>query len=277
LKSPKILDFLSSKIEVLKMNNISNGQPADIFDFNSTIFSKLKQLSFERNSLCGPFPNSWRETGVNVNLKDHSKTLWCSFENISACNLLSWNQTIKVVNDQNQNIQLQFKTPCDVDYTKILCGNTKNLNKTAALVANQQLVSCRSDVISNVKSEMFLVWSDSNEIISKNLTTYRIQLQYLNYLEGTSSGLIGQNVSMKIKLQHPISKDIHNLLFCSLNGVNSSVSTLNNRDDEISCVVKPSLTETKVHLKYSFSNQNFDVSKTYLFIVLFGIEKFLIL
>jgi hypothetical protein len=270
LKSPRIIDFLSSKIEVFKMNNISNGQPASVFDFNSTIFTKLKELSFERNSLCGPFPKSWRENGVNVNLKDHSKTLWCSFKNISACNLLSWNQQFVIVNDQNQNVQLQFNSACEVDYSRIQCVNTESFNKSTSLIANQQSVTCGTNMISNVKSEMFLVWSDSNEIISQNLTIYRIHLQYLNYLEGTSSGLLGQNVSLKIKLEKAISKDIHNHLICSLNGVNSSVSTVNNRDDEISCIVKPSLNETKVYLKYSFSNQTFDVSKTHLFIVIFG-------
>jgi hypothetical protein len=78
LKYPNISDFLPSNIETIKMNNISNGQPVSLFDFNRILFPKLKELSFEGNSLCGPYPASWKKSGLSVNLKNHSKTLWCS-------------------------------------------------------------------------------------------------------------------------------------------------------------------------------------------------------
>jgi hypothetical protein len=262
------------------MNNITNGQPAIMLDFNSTIFTKLKDLSFERNSLCGPFPKSWKENGVNVNLKDHSKTLWCSPSlNNFACDLFSLTNSYFIVNDQNQTVQLLFNTSCDVDYSKIQCGNSENVNSFINVGSSNKLITCESNSIRNVKSDIFLVWPDSNTAISQNTTVYRIYSQYISYLEGTSSALLGQNVSVKIKMEKSISKDIHNHLFCSFASGNetSLVTTLNNRDDEVSCIVRAireiSISSiSRVNLRYSFSNQTFDISKSWIFVVIFGKE-----
>ena len=71
------------------MNNITNGQPATDLEFSVADFPKLKYISFERNNLCGPFPISWKTPGLNLNLKDHAKTLWCdSSVNKDACSKL---------------------------------------------------------------------------------------------------------------------------------------------------------------------------------------------
>jgi hypothetical protein len=278
LTFPKIADFLSSKIETIKMNNITNGQPAILFDFNSTIFSKLKDLSFERNSLCGPFPKSWKENGVNVNLKDHSKTLWCSPTlNSFACDLFPLTNSYFIVNDQNQTVQLLFNTSCDVDYSKIQCGNSENVNSFINVGSSNKSITCESNSIRNAKSDIFLVWPDSKTTISQNSIVYRIYSQYISYLEGTSSALLGQNVSVKIKMEKSISKDIHKHLFCSFSGGNetSLVTTLNNRDDEVSCIVKAFRDNSfypvaRVILMYSFSNQIFYFTKSWIFVEIFG-------
>jgi hypothetical protein len=83
-----LTSFLSPAIEIIKLNNITNGQAANIFDFSSNVLTNLKEISLERNNLCGPFPKSWKENGLNVNLKGHSKTLWCSPSlNSDACGI----------------------------------------------------------------------------------------------------------------------------------------------------------------------------------------------
>ena len=86
---PKLKDILPPSIETFIMNNITNGQPAIDLEFSVADFPTLKNISFERNNLCGPFPISWKTPGLNLNLKDHAKTLWCdSSVNKDACSKL---------------------------------------------------------------------------------------------------------------------------------------------------------------------------------------------
>jgi hypothetical protein len=136
----------------------------------------------------------------------------------------------------------------------------------------------------NSKSEIFLVWSETNSSISKNSTVYRVYSQYLSYLNGTSAGVSGQNVTVKMKLSKPISKEIHQHLFCSLqNGTSTySVSAIDNKEDEISCIVPTSFdinvnSGNNVHLKYLYSKQLFSISKSPLYVVTFSMKIFIYL
>jgi hypothetical protein len=127
---------------------------------------------------------------------------------------------------------------------------------------------------------LYLVWRDTNDQISQNSTIYRIEPQYLSYLEGTPSGILGQKFIVKIKLDKPISKDIHKILFCNGTGnPNATVTTLNNRDDEISCEIvaqKNPLVNSgnQIFLKYSLDGIVYFVGKTFLYVITFGSNFF---
>jgi hypothetical protein len=266
LTYPKIVDFLSNKIEVLIMNNISNGQSALILDFNTQLFPNLKNLSFESNSLCGPFPFSWRSNGVSVNLKNHSKSLWCSPSvNGDACRLISLNP-YSIINENSKSVSLKISDICNVDFSNIKCSNN-----IETLFENNS-IACNVSNIQNIRSEIFLLWS--NETISQNVSIYKIQSQYLSYLEGTPAGIIGQNMTVNIKLEKSIPKEIHQHLQC-FSGSISIAKTINNTDDQISCVITASKNANVhsgnlVYLRYTFENLSFNVSKSPLYVVVFG-------
>jgi hypothetical protein len=179
------------------------------------------------------------------------------------------------VNDLNENFILQFNTNCLVDFSKISCA-TSETNSFSNFASTNQTITCRSSFNLNSKSEIFLVWSETNSSISKNSTVYRVYSQYLSYLNGTPAGVSGKNVQVKMKLSKSISKEIHQHLFCSLtNGIaNYSVSAFDNKEDEISCIVPASFninvnSGNNVDLKYLYSNQLFSISKSPLYIVTF--------
>jgi hypothetical protein len=227
----------------------------------------LKNLSFESNSLCGPFPISWRSNGVNVNLKNHSKSLWCSPSiNGDACSLISLGP-YSIINENSKRVSLKISDTCNVDFSNIKCSN--NL-ETISFENNS--ITCNVTNVQNIRSEISLLWS--NETISKNVSIYKIHSQYLSYLEGTPAGIIGQNMTVKIKLEKLIPREIHQHLQCFSDSI-SVVKTLNSMDDQLSCVFPASKNSNVhsgnlVHLRYTFENQSFNISKSPLYIVVFG-------
>jgi hypothetical protein len=194
--------------------------------------------------------------------------------------LLPLTNQFKIVDDGNQKVQLTFNISCSVDYSKIDCGNTESGNATTRFASNSTSVICQSFPIKSPKSELYLVWRDTGDRISQNSTIYRISSQYLSYLEGTPSGILGQNMIVKIKLEKPISKDVHKFLFCNGTGnPNATVTTLNDRDDEVSCeiVAQKNImvnSGNQIFLKYSFENQQEFVGKTFLYVITFGKKYF---
>ena len=89
---PLFSSFLPTSIESLILDDIVNGQPAVNLDFNVVIYQNFKNISLQRNNLCGPFPNSWKN--LKYNLTGHAKTLWCESSMNEACGKLTLFLTI---------------------------------------------------------------------------------------------------------------------------------------------------------------------------------------
>jgi hypothetical protein len=174
---------------------------------------------------------------------------------------------------------LQFNTTCPVDFSKINCASSET-NSFPNFGWTYQSITCGSTSFLKTKSEIFLVWPETNSSISKNSPVYRVNSQYLSYLNGTPAGILGQNIEVKIKLANPISKDIHQNFFCSFtNGIaNYSISSIGDKEDELSCIVPATYgfdvnSGNSVHLIYSFMEQTFKINKSPLYVVAFSISN----
>eukprot|EP01080_Neovahlkampfia_damariscottae_P000770 gene770-9020_t len=266
-------NFLPYSIETLVLNNITNGQRALNLDIDKNTYKNLTTLSLERNNLCGPFPSSWRNL-TNLNLKSHSKTLWCDETVNDACTLLNFTNGDLIVGNNRNNADLTFNTSCDLDFSVLKCGNDQSSygNITAS---SRSSVTCDFTSATKMKNQVFLTLN--NEKISVSLPLYRITRQYLYFINGTPAAILDHNVTLKFKLEYPISKEVHKYLRCVVAKSNSTyiVTTINGEDNQVTCTVKgnsyhPFISSgTGVSLRFFYSNQTFEVGKTFRYFMVY--------
>ena len=166
-----------------------------------------------------------------------------------------------IVDDQNKIMNITFNSlSCNIDFSKFKCGDSENSKPYSSSKSTSSYVECPTNNVKNQRNQMFLVWSDTNDTISTNTSIYRIYPQFVDIINGTDTGLYGEAVVMKLKLDKGIPKEIHNHLFCYRieNSTNATVSTINNLDNEISCSVLADRSEKgratiAIELRYYFN------------------------
>jgi hypothetical protein len=192
--------------------------------------------------------------------------------------LLKLNKTSFILNETDSQVQLNFGIALNcamVDYSSFSCFRP---SKTDAITPSSTSATCATGSLSEPRNNIYLGWGNTNYRISENVTIYRIYSQYLSYANGTSAGIVGKDMLVKIKLEKPISKEIHNTLRCFIpSGANATAVTLNGKDDEISCLLPVEKNNSVnsgnlVDLKYINLGKIYSVSKSPLYIVSFGIQ-----
>eukprot|EP01080_Neovahlkampfia_damariscottae_P003708 gene3708-6597_t len=266
---PKIENFLFYSIEEILLNNISNGQPASIFEFDKNLFPNLTEISLEGNSLCGPFPLSWKS--ISVNLKNHSKTLWCEESMNDACSLLKFQNEYFISYENDSKVILNFTNSCAIDHSKLKIGNSQNSDFSNATIS-QNSISYSIVDLKNIRSHIFL--SFQNQRISQNISIFRVYPQFINYLNGTTTGIFGKNLTAQIKLEKGIALEIQNLIKCSSENTTGIIKSMN-RDDAVECEINLTK-DNSVHsgglIDLSFSNAQLSASPLY--VVLFEPKGF---
>jgi hypothetical protein len=178
-------------------------------------------------------------------------------------------QTSFILNENNSPVTLNFSVNCALDASKFSCFSPSKMD---AITISSISATCATGSSLETRNYIYLGWKDSNYRFTQNATIHRIYSQHLSHANGISSGLIGKNILVRIKLEKPISKEIHNTLKCvTPSGANSTPVTLNNKDDEISCILPVEFSNSVnsgnlIHLKYN----NYNVSKSPLYVISFS-------
>eukprot|EP01080_Neovahlkampfia_damariscottae_P007654 gene7654-11974_t len=263
-KYPSFKENLPQSIESFIMNDITNGQAASDIDFKSADFPNLKNISLIGNNLCGPYPLGWKTVGLNLNLAGHTKTLWCDESiNKDVCSLLPVTNPYFVIGDSNEDANITFSSTCKIDYSQLNCGNTESLDSTSNVGFTSSGVRCGTSGIKNLRNQIYLVWSGSNDTVSMNSSMYRIYRQHISEINGSTAGLSDQDIKVKIKLGIGIPKEIHQHVHCvgrtPLIKNISAITAINDKDDKIFCVVQGNRTNPdrgyiSVLLQYSYGN-----------------------